>query len=148
MSEQFVKIPGIIELRWTSDDPEYSNPTTDLYDEQARGIPQWWENKDNSFTQKSFCSYIKRDVMICRYGQKNPRTTEQAIFACLICDCDIKSVKTLRLHIAGSQHQRGELQKKKVRNDVSTNLPATFYFPGVQESPSSQGWNVFWWRNK
>ena len=52
MSEQFVKIPGIIELRWTSDDPEYSNPTTDLYDEQARGIPQWWENKDYSFTQK------------------------------------------------------------------------------------------------
>ena len=50
MSEQFVKLPGIIELRWTSDDPEYSNPTTDLYDEQARGIPEWWVNEDHNFS--------------------------------------------------------------------------------------------------
>ena len=128
MSEEFVRVPGIIELRWTSDDPEYSNPATDLYYEQAKGIPERWENQDYNFTSKT--SFFSSSMLVvimatCRYGQKDPKTTEQAIFACLICECDIKSVKTLRNHIKGTKHMRGELQKIKVGKMVSTNRPFT-----------------------
>ena len=41
MCETFVKVPGIIEIRWTSDDPEFFHPSADLFDQQARGIPEW-----------------------------------------------------------------------------------------------------------
>ena len=41
MCETFVKVPGIIEIRWTSDDPEFFHPAADLFDQQARGIPEW-----------------------------------------------------------------------------------------------------------
>ena len=51
--------------------------------------------------------------MCCRFGQKDPRTTEQAIFACLLCDCDLHSVKALRAHIKGGKHIRGERNKRK-----------------------------------
>ena len=59
--------------------------------------------------------------MCCRFGQKDPRTTEQAIFACLICDCDLQSVKALRAHIKGGKHIRGERNKMKVRLDGAMN---------------------------
>ena len=57
--------------------------------------------------------------MCCRFGQKDPRTTEQAIFACLICDCDLQSVKALRAHIKGGKHIRGERNKMKVRLNIA-----------------------------
>ena len=57
-------------------------------------------------------------VISQRYGQRDPRTTEQAIFSCLVCDCDIKGVTALRSHIKGTKHLRREFQKRKVR-DVS-----------------------------
>ena len=42
MAERFVKMLGVIEIHWTSDDPEYSHPSSDLFDEQEKGIPDWW----------------------------------------------------------------------------------------------------------
>ena len=40
-AENFAQVPGVVELRWRSDDPEFSVPATDLFEEQARGIPEW-----------------------------------------------------------------------------------------------------------
>ena len=47
------------------------------------------------------------------YGKKDKTTTEQAYFTCNICECDLKSVITLRVHCGGTQHIRKALQKKK-----------------------------------
>ena len=38
------------------------------------------------------------------YGKKDKTTTEQAYFTCNICECDLKSVITLRVHCGGTQH--------------------------------------------
>ena len=52
--------------------------------------------------------------LMSRYGVKNKGTTEQAFFNCNICECELKSVVTLRAHCKGTQHVRKALQKKKV----------------------------------
>ena len=43
------------------------------------------------------------------YGEKDPKSTEQAIFVCLLCECEFKSVKTVREHCGGSKHLKKEL---------------------------------------
>ena len=86
--ERFVEIPGIVEIRWVSDDPDYYVPPIDLFDEQKNGLPDY-------------------------YGKKDKQTTEQAFFTCNVCECDLKSVVTLRAHCKGTQHVRKALQKKK-----------------------------------
>ena len=85
--ERFVEIPGIVEIRWVSDDPDYYQEPIDLFDEQNNGLPDY-------------------------YGKKDKQTTEQAWFTCNVCECDLKSVVTLRAHCKGSQHVRKALQKK------------------------------------
>ena len=60
--------------------------------------------------------YCQEKSQIRRYGQKDPKSTEQAIFVCLLCECELKSVKTLRAHCSGSKHLKKELfflQKRK-----------------------------------
>ena len=86
--ERFVDIPGIVEIRWVSDDPDYYHEPIDLFDEQKNGLPDY-------------------------YGKKDKQTTEQAWFTCNVCECDLKSVVTLRAHCKGTQHVRKALQKKK-----------------------------------
>ena len=86
-TERFVEIPGIVEIRWVSDDPDYYQEPIDLFDEQKNGLPDY-------------------------YGKKDKQTTEQAWFTCNVCECDLKSVVTLRAHCKGSQHVRKALQKK------------------------------------
>ena len=44
---------------------------TDLFEEQSRGLADF-------------------------YGKKDKATTEQAYFVCNLCECDLKSIKTLR----------------------------------------------------
>lgn len=87
-NERFVEIPGIVEIRWVSDDPDYYVAPIDLFDEQKKGLPDF-------------------------YGKKDKTTTEQAFFTCNVCECDLKSVVTLRAHCKGTQHIRKSLQKKK-----------------------------------
>ena len=41
MGERFVKMSGVVKIHWASDDPEYSHPSSDLFDEQEMGIPDW-----------------------------------------------------------------------------------------------------------
>ena len=62
-------------------------PLTDLFEEQKEVLPDW-------------------------YGKKNKRTTEQAFFYCKICECELKSVVTLKAHCKGIQHARKAIQKK------------------------------------
>jgi len=92
-SERFVEIPGIVEIRWNSDDPDFYVEPEDLFDKQGEGLPDW-------------------------YGVKNKGTTEQAFFNCNICECELKSVVTLRAHCKGTQHVRKALQKKKEYRDA------------------------------
>ena len=79
--ERFVECPGIVEIRWVSDDPDHHRPTEDVYYCQTNGIPE-------------------------DYGKKNKRTTEQAHFYCCVCECQSASLKTLRAHCEGTQHKR------------------------------------------
>ena len=37
--ERFVEIPGIVEIRWISDDPDFYVKPEDLFDEQTKGLP-------------------------------------------------------------------------------------------------------------
>ena len=55
---------------------------------------------------------------IKRCGVKHKQTKEQAFFNCNICECELKSVVTLRAHCKGTQHMRKALQKKKVFQTV------------------------------
>jgi len=87
-SERFVENPGVVEIRWRSDDPEYFVAPIDLFDEQKNGLPDF-------------------------YGKKDKCTTEQAFFTCKLCDCDLKSVVTLRAHCKGTQHIRKALNSKR-----------------------------------
>ena len=90
-----MEVPGVVEIRWESDDPDYYVKPTDLFDQQAKneGLPDW-------------------------YGKKDKATTEQAFFTCNVCECDLKSVVTLRAHCKGTQHIRKALQKKKEYRDA------------------------------
>ena len=85
--ERFVDIPGIVEIRLKSDDPEYYHEPIDLYDEQKNGLPD-------------------------HYCMKDEQTTEQAWFYCNICKVDLRSVDTLRWHCKGNKHVRKAIQKK------------------------------------
>lgn len=63
---------------------------------------------------KKQCPVLYMQLPMPRYGVKNKGTTEQAFFNCNICECELKSVVTLRAHCKGTQHVRKALQKKKV----------------------------------
>ena len=90
MCERFVPCPGIIDIVWRSDDPDFYQPPCDLFDVQSQGL----EEVEN-------------------YLQRDKRTTEQAMFTCNLCECDLKSIVTLRTHCKGGKHFRKALQAKK-----------------------------------
>ena len=75
--EKFVEIPGVVEIRWVSDDPDTYVEPTDLFEEQAT-------------------AHYQTHGLGTDYGKKNMATTEQAYFTCNLCECDLKSIKTLR----------------------------------------------------
>ena len=112
-SERFVELPGkqrnlgfklleygsfsgIVEIRWSSDDPDHYIAPIDLFEEQNNGLLDFYS-----------------------YGKKDKTTTEQAFFHCNLCECELKSVVTLRDHCKGIQHirklnRRVELNKETV----------------------------------
>jgi len=87
-TERFVETPGIVDICVISDDPDFFAEPEDLFDRQGQGLPE-------------------------RLGVKNKMTREQVFFNCNICECELKSVVTLRAHCRGTQHVRKALQKKK-----------------------------------
>ena len=60
------------------------------------------------------CHFSTLPPLLPRLGVKNKMTREQVFFNCNICECELKSVVTLRAHCRGTQHVRKALQKKKV----------------------------------
>ncbi len=87
MFERFVSVPGVIKVRWTSDDPEFHRESRDLAEVQLEGIPS-------------------------NFGKKDKSSTVQGFFDCLPCDCYIKSIAELREHCSGRQHNRNEVLEK------------------------------------
>jgi len=79
----YVEMEQIMEVRFTSDDPDFHRPPEDfkVFQERVREIPE------------NFC-------------HKDRETTEQAVFFCLVCNCDLKSLKPLRDHVTGNKHIR------------------------------------------
>ena len=114
-----------MEIRWVSDDPDYYVEPVDLFDEQGKGLDYTCVptlQKAHYFFAE-FCGNLLHSIHLflylqLRYGTKDKQTTEQAFFNCNICECELKSVVTLRAHCKGSQHIRKALQKKKEFRDA------------------------------
>ena len=85
--EKFVKVPGVVEIRYRSDDPEFYAPAVDLFEEQRRGLPD-------------------------SHGIKDKRSKIQSYFTCLLCDCDLYGVVPLRAHCRGVKHMRNAAQRE------------------------------------
>lgn len=90
----YVENLGILEIRVSSDDPEFYEPPIDMFDWQNKAI-----HPDLGFHEK-FC-------------QKDKATTLQKYFHCLVCDCPLKSVVSMENHVKGEKHVRKSLQKKR-----------------------------------
>jgi len=86
----YVEMEGIMEVRYTSEDPDYDEPPEDMFSFQRR------------------VTYIPDD-----FCHKNKQTTEQALFFCLVCNCDLKNLKPLRDHVTGNKHIRKACEKKR-----------------------------------
>ena len=63
----YVEMEGIMEVRYTSEDSEFQNEAEDFFhfQQRVREIPDYFCHKDRE-------------------------TTQQAVFYCLVCNCDLK----------------------------------------------------------
>ena len=86
----YVEMEGIMEVRYTSEDIDFHDEPEDFLSFQSRvkDIPD------------DFC-------------HKDKETTQQAFFYCLVCNCDLKSLRPLRDHVTGSKHIRKACEKKR-----------------------------------
>lgn len=86
----YVEMEGVMEVRYTSEDIDYEQDPEDFFEFQQRvkQIPE------------DFC-------------HKDKQTTSQACFFCLVCDCDLKSLKSLKDHVTGNKHIRKACEKKR-----------------------------------
>jgi len=86
----YVEMEGIMEVRYTSEDVDFKERPEDFMEFQTRvrEIPEY------------FC-------------QKDKETTIQAYFYCLVCDCELKSLRPLRDHVRGNKHIRKACEMKK-----------------------------------
>lgn len=86
----YVEMEGIMEIRWMSEDLDFDREPEDFFYFQRRvkEIPE------------DFC-------------HKDKITTEQALFFCLVCNCDLKSLRPLRDHVKGNKHIRKACEKKR-----------------------------------
>jgi len=88
VAERFVERLGVVRIKYKNDDPTKEVPDpVDLFEMQARGLPE--------------------DI-----GKKDKFSTLQAIFDCVVCDCELKSIKTLRAHCKGRPHKQAEIKSR------------------------------------
>ena len=45
--ERFVKIPGVVDIRWISDDPDYVRRPEDLFEAQSKGNKVYFITYEN-----------------------------------------------------------------------------------------------------
>ncbi len=69
--------------------------------------------EEDESTKGSQCAKEALQGSATSMAKKDKYTTEQAFFTCHVCDCDLKSVITLRAHCRGIQHMNKARQKKK-----------------------------------
>ena len=86
----YVEMEGIMEVRYTSEDSEFQDEAEDFFhfQQRVREIPDYFCHKDRE-------------------------TTHQAVFYCLVCNCDLKSLGPLRAHVTGKKHIRKACVKKR-----------------------------------
>jgi len=87
----YVEMEGIMEVRYACDYDDYQIEPEDFMDFQARmrKIPE------------NFCL-------------KDYDTGVQAYYFCLVCNCDLKSLRPLRDHVTGNKHIRKACEKKRL----------------------------------
>ena len=44
--EKFVKVPGVVEIRYKSDDPEFYAPAVDIFEEQRSAGQSWYQRQE------------------------------------------------------------------------------------------------------
>ena len=88
----YVEMAGIMEVRYLCDDVDVYEPPEDMWDFQQRvkEIPD------------DFC-------------HKNKHTTEQSIFFCLVCNCELKNLRPLKDHVTGT----GFLSCKQIHKTIA-----------------------------
>ena len=84
--ERIVNCPGIVEIRWVSDDPDFHQEPVDLFDKQNDGLPD-------------------------DFGRRDEQTTERAWFTCNVCQVEINRLASLRGHLMGTQHVKKALTR-------------------------------------
>ena len=82
--EMIVRYPGIVEIRWDSDDPDYYQEPIDLFDKQNDGLPD-------------------ARLRVC--------WTERAWFKCNVCQVEINNLVSLKAHLRGAQHMKRALMR-------------------------------------
>jgi hypothetical protein len=63
-------------------------------------------------------SFIQHYGLLDNLGKKDKITSEQAIFDCLVCKCEIKGIKTLKAHC--------QVRRKLSQSDALNEPPAEF----------------------
>ena len=86
-----------LKVRFTSDDPDFYRPPEDFKDFQERV-------RFDSLKRKIKPGNLREIPE--NFCHKDRETTEQAVFFCLVCNCDLKSLKPLRDHVTGNKHIR------------------------------------------
>eukprot|EP00092_Neocalanus_flemingeri_P023691 GFUD01025694.1.p1 GENE.GFUD01025694.1~~GFUD01025694.1.p1 ORF type:complete len:335 (-),score=101.54 GFUD01025694.1:136-1068(-) len=86
----YVEMEGIMEVRYSSEDVDYEERPEDFMHFQSRVRE----------ISEDFC-------------HKDKETTMQAYFYCLVCNCDLKSLRPLRDHVRGNKHIRKACEKKR-----------------------------------
>jgi len=86
----YVEMEGVMEVRYLNDYGESYMENEDFFNFQNR----------RKHIPDDFC-------------HKDRDSGTQAVFFCLVCDCDLKSVKSLGDHAKGNKHIRKALEKKR-----------------------------------
>ena len=86
----YVEMEGVMEVRYLSEDIDYHKPSEDMwhFQKRVREIPD------------DFC-------------HKNKQTTQQNIFFCIVCNCDLKNLRPLIDHVTGNKHIRKACDYKR-----------------------------------
>ena len=75
----YVEMEGIMEVRYLCDDVDVFEPPEDM----------WYFQKRVKEIPEDFCL-------------KNRYTTKQRIFFCIVCNCELKSLRPLKDHVTGT----------------------------------------------
>ena len=107
----YVEMPGVMEIRYISDYTDYPP-----------------EDNEDMYCKSHMCTH-RQEMLICpflyldfqarvpeipeNFCRKDRNTSEQAMFYCIMCNCDLKNIRPLRDHVKGRDHIRKALEYKR-----------------------------------